>query len=75
VGSTAQAAVSHYIWTTGTSRTSRPAFDLHYPHMVEQARADRYVGPLGGHADDAPRTPLEKATDAIDPPDRGQGSG
>jgi cytochrome c oxidase subunit I len=27
-------------------RSERPAFDLHYPHMVEPARAEKYIGPL-----------------------------
>jgi cytochrome c oxidase subunit 1 len=35
-------------------RSERPAFDLHYPHMIERTHAERYVGPLGGHADTAP---------------------
>jgi cytochrome c oxidase subunit 1 len=55
-------------------RSERPAFDLHYPHMVEQARTDKYVGPFHGHADDAPPAPSEKITDAMDPPDPNQGS-
>ncbi len=47
-------------------RSERPAFDLHYPHIVEETRADRYVGPWGGHADAAPSAPSEKATDVLD---------
>jgi cytochrome c oxidase subunit I len=30
-------------------RSERPAFDLHYPHMVEQARAEKYTGPFSRH--------------------------
>jgi len=28
-------------------RSERPAFELHYPHMVERMRAESHVG--GGH--------------------------
>jgi cytochrome c oxidase subunit 1 len=47
-------------------RSERPAFDLHYPHAVEQARADKYVGVWGGHADEAPSAPSEKLTEPIE---------
>ena len=42
-------------------RSERPAFDLHYPHMAEQAHADKYVGPFSGnHGSDAPAAPSEQ---------------
>jgi cytochrome c oxidase subunit 1 len=47
-------------------RSERPAFDLHYPSIAEKAKEDKYVGPWGGHADESPRAPSEKATDALD---------
>jgi cytochrome c oxidase subunit 1 len=46
-------------------RTERPAFDLHYPHAIEDARRHKYVGPWGGHADEQPRAPSEKLGDAM----------
>ncbi|NMO01973.1 cytochrome c oxidase subunit I [Gordonia sp. TBRC 11910] len=30
-------------------RSERPAFELHYPHMIERMRAEAHVGPGGGH--------------------------
>ncbi|OZF58096.1 hypothetical protein CH293_01225, partial [Rhodococcus sp. 14-2470-1b] len=40
-------------------RSERPAFELHYPHMVERLRAEAHVGPgaHGGHTTEV----LEKA--------------
>ncbi|MPZ85307.1 MAG: cytochrome ubiquinol oxidase subunit I, partial [Actinophytocola sp.] len=35
-------------------RSERPAFDLHYPHMVERAHADKYIGPFSSHAGKEP---------------------
>ncbi|WP_182357825.1 cytochrome c oxidase subunit I [Tomitella gaofuii] len=33
-------------------RSERPAFELHYPHMVERMRAEAHVGPGSGAHDD-----------------------
>ena len=30
-------------------RSERPAFELHYPHMIERMKAEAHVGPGGGH--------------------------
>ena len=52
-------------------RSERPAFELHYPHMVERIRAEQHVG--GPHSDSI--APSEVITEAIaghersDPPD------
>jgi cytochrome c oxidase subunit 1 len=35
-------------------RSERPAFELHYPHMVERLRAEAYVGRRHGEAVEAP---------------------
>ncbi|WP_169718412.1 hypothetical protein, partial [Mycobacterium paraseoulense] len=32
-------------------RSERPAFELHYPHMVERLRAEAHVGRAHGPAD------------------------
>ena len=32
-------------------RSERPAFELHYPHMVERMRAEAHVGRAHGPAD------------------------
>jgi cytochrome c oxidase subunit I len=47
-------------------RSERPAFDLHYPHAVEEARANKYVGPWGGHADEQPPAPSEKLAETME---------
>ncbi len=47
-------------------RSERPAFDLHYPHMVEEVRAHKYVGPWGGHTDEQPPAPSEKLGDVME---------
>ncbi|NLV79603.1 MAG: cytochrome ubiquinol oxidase subunit I, partial [Rhodococcus sp.] len=45
-------------------RSERPAFELHYPHMVERMRAEAHVGP-GSHKhnvavlEGADRTPAD----------------
>ncbi|MCH5642986.1 MULTISPECIES: cytochrome c oxidase subunit I [unclassified Gordonia (in: high G+C Gram-positive bacteria)] len=43
-------------------RSERPAFELHYPHMIERMRAEAHVGPGHGHeskvVEDARRDPL-----------------
>ena len=43
-------------------RSERPAFELHYPHMVERMRAEAHVGPGHGHdskvVEDKRRDPL-----------------
>jgi cytochrome c oxidase subunit 1 len=31
-------------------RSERPAFELHYPHLVQQLRAEAHTGRRGGHA-------------------------
>ncbi|MGA9377003.1 MAG: cytochrome ubiquinol oxidase subunit I, partial [Mycobacterium sp.] len=33
-------------------RSERPAFELHYPHMVERMRAEAHVGRADGHEGD-----------------------
>jgi cytochrome c oxidase subunit 1 len=30
-------------------RSERPAFELHYPHLVERFRVDAHTGGRGGH--------------------------
>ncbi|WP_156753810.1 aa3-type cytochrome oxidase subunit I [Actinokineospora pegani] len=35
-------------------RSERPAFDLHYPHMVEQVHRDKYIGVGSGKHQSAP---------------------
>ncbi|MDJ0471999.1 cytochrome ubiquinol oxidase subunit I, partial [Rhodococcus fascians] len=42
-------------------RSERPAFELHYPHMVERIRAEQHVG--GPHSDSI--APSEVITEAI----------
>jgi cytochrome c oxidase subunit 1 len=55
-------------------RSERPAFDLHYPHMVEQAHADKYIGPFSGnHAGDAPPAPSEVLAGTMNPDDISKG--
>ncbi|QUD84409.1 cytochrome c oxidase subunit I [Gordonia polyisoprenivorans] len=43
-------------------RSERPAFELHYPHMIDRMRAEAHVGPGHGHdserAEHARRDPL-----------------
>ncbi|WP_040508934.1 aa3-type cytochrome oxidase subunit I [Gordonia soli] len=43
-------------------RSERPAFELHYPHMIERMREEAHAGPGHGHesrvAEDARREPL-----------------
>ncbi|MDJ0491573.1 cytochrome ubiquinol oxidase subunit I, partial [Rhodococcus qingshengii] len=39
-------------------RSERPAFELHYPHMVERMRAEAHVGLTG-----QPTSTLEKSDD------------
>jgi cytochrome c oxidase subunit 1 len=50
-------------------RSERPAFDLHYPDAIEDARANKYVGPWGGHVDERPPAPSEKLGDVPHPPE------
>jgi cytochrome c oxidase subunit 1 len=35
-------------------RSERPAFELHYPHMVERSREEAHVGGRSGHSRAAP---------------------
>jgi cytochrome c oxidase subunit 1 len=37
-------------------RSERPAWELHYPHLVDKFRAEAHTGKRGGHS-----TPLESA--------------
>jgi cytochrome c oxidase subunit 1 len=51
-------------------RSERPAFDLHYPHAIDEAHLDRYVGPFSGkHRAEARPAPSEKLADAMHPPE------
>ena len=47
-------------------RSERPAFELHYPHMIERMRAEAHVGPGHGHeseaVEDTRREPLTTGT-------------
>ncbi|WP_326568764.1 cytochrome c oxidase subunit I [Amycolatopsis rhabdoformis] len=45
-------------------RSERPAFELHYPHMVERLREEGHVKRGGRHRS----MPSEAATDALTPP-------
>ncbi|MEV6901045.1 cytochrome c oxidase subunit I [Amycolatopsis sp. NPDC051372] len=45
-------------------RSERPAFELHYPHMVERLRAEGHVTRGGSHRG----TPSQAASEAIIPP-------
>jgi cytochrome c oxidase subunit 1 len=52
-------------------RSERPAFELHYPHMVEQLRAEAHIS-LSGRAlphGEAAETPSEKLADVVTPDD------
>jgi len=42
-------------------RSERPAFELHYPHMVDRIREEAYTG--GGHASAAPSERLTNLTE------------
>ncbi|MEU3624912.1 cytochrome c oxidase subunit I [Amycolatopsis coloradensis] len=52
-------------------RSERPAFELHYPHMIERIRAEAHRGP--GHPKDV-ADPAELAAAATQPDDQGPGS-
>ncbi|WP_072690885.1 aa3-type cytochrome oxidase subunit I [Rhodococcus marinonascens] len=58
-------------------RSERPAFELHYPHMVERMKAEAHVGP--GHGGKQSSTVLEQdrneSLTAGDEEDRGTDSG
>ena len=47
-------------------RSERPAFELHYPHMIERMRAEAHVGPGHGNeseaVEDTRREPLTTGT-------------
>ncbi|MFW0792607.1 cytochrome c oxidase subunit I [Gordonia sp. CPCC 205515] len=47
-------------------RSERPAFELHYPHMIDRMRAEAHVGPGHGHesesVEEARRGPLTTGT-------------
>ena len=42
-------------------RSERPAFDLHYPHMVEKWEEDKYAGPFAHQRKPAPSELLAAA--------------
>jgi len=44
-------------------RSERPAFELHYPHMVDRIREEAHTGG-GSHGAAAPS---EKVTDSVEP--------
>ncbi|WP_432850361.1 aa3-type cytochrome oxidase subunit I [Amycolatopsis sp. CA-161197] len=46
-------------------RSERPAFELHYPHMVERLREEGHVRRSGRHR----ATPSQAASDALTPPE------
>ncbi|MFL6118023.1 MAG: cytochrome ubiquinol oxidase subunit I, partial [Actinophytocola sp.] len=47
-------------------RSERPAFDLHYPHAIDEAHRDKYVGPFSGkHKETVPPAPSEKLSEAM----------
>ncbi|MFF4593433.1 cytochrome c oxidase subunit I [Amycolatopsis sp. NPDC001319] len=46
-------------------RSERPAFELHYPHMVERLREEGHVRRTGRHR----ATPSQAASDALTPPE------
>jgi cytochrome c oxidase subunit I len=49
-------------------RSERPAFDLHYPHAIDEAHRDKYVGPFSGkHKDEVPPAPSEKLAETMQP--------
>ncbi|SDN17668.1 cytochrome c oxidase subunit 1 [Lentzea albidocapillata subsp. violacea] len=48
-------------------RSERPAFELHYPHMIERIRLEAHVG--GGSRHDGPAAPSEKLAEAVDSED------
>ncbi|MGW4057668.1 aa3-type cytochrome oxidase subunit I [Amycolatopsis sp. NPDC004747] len=50
-------------------RSERPAFELHYPHMIERMRAEAHI--TKGHPKDAP-SPFEVAASATQPDDQGE---
>jgi cytochrome c oxidase subunit 1 len=56
-------------------RSERPAFDLHYPHMVEQGHADKYVGPFSGNHGGvaAPPAPSEVLAEKMNPDEISKG--
>ncbi|SFQ30962.1 cytochrome c oxidase subunit 1 [Amycolatopsis arida] len=49
-------------------RSERPAFELHYPHMVERFRAESYGTSVRGERKHA--TPSEELADAVEHPER-----
>jgi cytochrome c oxidase subunit 1 len=52
-------------------RSERPAFDLHYPHMREQALEEKYTGPFA-HGRVKP-APSEVLAGAVNPPEISKG--
>jgi cytochrome c oxidase subunit 1 len=56
-------------------RSERPAFDLHYPHMIEQAHADKYTGPFSAKhgAVAAPPAPSEVLAEKMNPDEISKG--
>jgi len=42
-------------------RSERPAFELHYPHMVERLRAEAHTGGRGGHPHRRSSRPQDRA--------------
>ncbi|WP_083886488.1 cytochrome c oxidase subunit I [Actinoalloteichus spitiensis] len=48
-------------------RSERPAFELHYPHMIERMRLEAHTGGPGP-VDDSP-APSERAAHALQPPE------
>ncbi len=52
-------------------RSERPAFELHYPHLVEQARRDAHISLTGKPIphESAPESPYEKAAEVAAGPD------
>ncbi|HEY5855796.1 MAG TPA: cytochrome ubiquinol oxidase subunit I, partial [Aldersonia sp.] len=43
----------HNFYELPRVRSERPAFELHYPHMVERMRAEAHVGPGHKHASES----------------------
>ncbi|OOL29138.1 hypothetical protein GQ85_27905, partial [Rhodococcus rhodochrous] len=58
----------HNFYELPRIRSERPAFELHYPHMVETMRAEAHVGVGRRHAAEVAEEPHVRDTAERTPP-------
>jgi cytochrome c oxidase subunit 1 len=50
----------HNFYSIPRIRSERPAFDLHYPHLVERGRREKYISMTGKALEHTPEGPEEE---------------